>query len=403
MKLEFIQNKIKNMTKTLVMVFVSLMLVVSLNLQYNTKTASADEYDEKIAALQKQIEEYEEKTAKLGEEADTLRNKIQIMKNKQAKIETEIKASEAREKSLEKKITETELKIEDTKDTLGDAIANMYVADDVSTLEMLASSTSISDYIDKQEYRATVRDQLTDKIDEIKSLKKSLEEKQVEVQRVLGDQQNSQAELEKQKKEQADLLAKTENNEAKYKEYISQKESQQAQLQKEQQEAIEAAMRAAARRAGANASYNISAGDGTSGGYPWNNGCTVGVDALSRGGVDGLGGDPWGYGCRQCVSYAAWKTYSVTGYIPKNWGNANNWPASASAAGFKTGYTPKAKSLGVISAGQYGHIVYVNSYDQSSGMVHISQYNYYNAGGAGWGHYSEMTVPASTYDTYIYL
>ena len=28
----------------------------------------------------------------------------------------------------------------------------------------------------------------------------------------------------------------------------------------------------------------------------------------------GGGEDPLGYGCRQCVSYAAWKTYQKTGY-----------------------------------------------------------------------------------------
>ena len=35
--------------------------------------------------------------------------------------------------------------------------------------------------------------------------------------------------------------------------------------------------------------------------------------------------------------------------------------------------------------------------------VIVSQYNYWNAGGSGWGHYSRMRLPASTYDTYIYF
>ena len=35
--------------------------------------------------------------------------------------------------------------------------------------------------------------------------------------------------------------------------------------------------------------------------------------------------------------------------------------------------------------------------------VVISQYNYFNEGGSGWGHYSKMRVRASTYDTYIYF
>ena len=79
------------------------------------------------------------------------------------------------------------------------------------------------------------------------------------------------------------------------------------------------------------------------------------------------------------------------------------WPAAARNAGFSTGRTPRANALGVISAGQYGHIVYIEGYDAGSNTVRISQFNYFNAGGPGWGHYREMTVPARTYDTYIYL
>ena len=56
----------------------------------------------------------------------------------------------------------------------------------------------------------------------------------------------------------------------------------------------------------------------------------------------------------------------------------------------------------MISAGAYGHIVWVEAVEGD--YVVISQYNYLNAGGPGWGHYSKMRgVPASTYDTYIYF
>ena len=77
------------------------------------------------------------------------------------------------------------------------------------------------------------------------------------------------------------------------------------------------------------------------------------------------------------------------------------WPSSARSAGFSTGSTPRAGSAAVISAGAYGHIVWVDAVDGSD--VIISQYNYWNAGGSGWGHYSKMRVSASTYDTYIYF
>ena len=84
-------------------------------------------------------------------------------------------------------------------------------------------------------------------------------------------------------------------------------------------------------------------------------------------------------------------------------GNANQWPGNARAAGIGTGTTPRAGSVGVIMAGQYGHTVWVESVN-SDGTINISQYNYFNAGGSGWGHYSEMyNVSPRAYDVYIYF
>lgn len=194
----------------------------------------------------------------------------------------------------------------------------------------------------------------------------------------------------------SDLVAQTRGQEAAYKRLVNERESQKLAVQREQQAAIEAA----ARRAGG--PINILPGDPNKGGYPWEAGCYVDANAWSHGGTYGDGTDPLGYGCRQCVSYTAWKVGERTGNFPRWWGNANMWPASARAAGYQTGSTPRVNSVGVISAGQYGHVVWVEAVN-SDGTVDVSQYNYYNAGGPGWGHYSKMRVSAATYDTYIYF
>ena len=92
-----------------------------------------------------------------------------------------------------------------------------------------------------------------------------------------------------------------------------------------------------------------------------------------------------------------------TGYGPSYWGNANMWPNSARNAGFTVSRTPRANSIGVIMAGQWGHVVYVESYSAGSGTVNISQYNEWLPG-LGYGYYSERNgVSAAQYDWYIYL
>lgn len=362
-----------------------------------TTTVSADQYDEQIRAIQKQIDQYQAQARQLSEKADTLQNKLAVLAKQKSIIQSQIDASEAERKKLEQQIVETEQKIADNRDALGETIADMYLSDTISPLEMLASSESIGDYVDKQEYRSEIRDNLTGTIDEIKQLKIKLEEQKVAVERTLLDQKNSRKALADKEAEQQTLLAETRNSESAYKKLTSKKQAEKRKVQEAQQAAIEAAL------AAAGGAVSISGGDGSMGGYPWAGGCYVGADALSRGGPNGNGEDPLGYGCRQCVSYTAFKMMQKTGYAPQWWGHANMWPNSARNAGFSTGSTPRANAIGIISAGQYGHAVYVEGYNASTGMVRISQFNYWNAGGPGWGHYSEMTVPAATYDTYIYM
>ena len=380
---------------TIVATAVVMALSVPMSVYITSSTAYAEtqeEYQKQIDALNAEINTYQAQAKQLNEKAKSLQNALAVLASQKAAIQAQINVSQKKYNQLLQKIEQTKKDIKANQDALGDTIASMYVNRTVSPLEMLASSKSIGDYVIEQDRRNSIQNTLTSTIDHINKLKKQLEKQKVEVGRVLADQKNARAALAAKEREQADLLAKTQNEEANYQKLSSDRESEKARVQKAQQDAIAAAI----RRAGGG-SLNISSGDGSKGGYPWGGNCYIDANAMS------YGEDPLGYGCRQCVSYAAWKMYQKTGYAPRYWGNANMWPGSARGAGFSTGGTPRANSLGVISAGQYGHIVYIEGYDASTGMVRISQYNYFNAGGPGWGHYSEMTVPASTYDTYIYL
>lgn len=356
----------------------------------------ARDYDAEINALQNEIDQYQSQAGELRKQIGTLQQELAGIDAQKNIIQAQIDLSQAKYDKLIQQIKETEQKIADNKTALGDTIASIYVDDKISPLEMLASSKNIGDYVDKQEYRASVQDQLTKTIDTIKKLKADLEQQKTDVQRTLADQKNSRNALAAKEKERNDILTKTKGQEASYQSLASDRESKKLEIQRQQQAAIEAAM----SRAGGGSVVTLP---GTSGGYPWNDSnCFVDGNAWSHGGIDGNGTDGMGYGCRQCVSYAAWRAYKETGYAPINWGNANNLPSSARSAGFNTGSTPRANSMGVISAGQYGHVVWIDAVN-GDGTVDISQYNYYNAGGPGWGHYSKMRVSASTYDTYIYF
>lgn len=357
----------------------------------------ADKYDDQIRAIQSQIDQFKASSQQLKDQASSLEKELSQLALEKQTIQGQVNLSQAQYDKLQDEIATTKVKITDNKDALGSIIADMYVDEDISPLEMLASSNNIANYVDKSSYQSSISDELQSTISTINKLKQALETKQADVKRVLGEQQLAKQALVEKEAEQQLVLNETKGQEAAYNTLTADREQKKGELHRQQQAAIEAAM----SRGGGGFSSSVI-GDPSKGGYPWESGCWLNANAWSFGGANGNGTDPLGYGCRQCVSYTAYKVGARTGNYPRFWGNANMWPSSARSAGYQTGSTPRENSVGIIMDGQYGHSVWVESVN-SDGSLIISQYNYYNAGGPGWGNYSKMRVSAATYDTFIYF
>lgn len=364
-------------------------MALAIPIQYAAR-ANAENYEARIRALEQDISRYDAEATRLAGEADSLQREVSRINNEKATIQAQVDISTEKFNGLTASIKANEEKIAKNKDALGVIVADLYVNDTVTPIEMLASSKGIGDYINKQEYRSITRDQLTSTIAEIKKAKAELEKQKIEVEAVLRDQEAQRNQLAAKEAEQQNLLNSTRGDEAAYRNLSAQSNSEKDRLQREQQAAIERALRAAG------GGVNAVAGDPNKGGYPANLANSDYYNAIV---------DPWGMYSRQCVSYTAWKVYQKNGYMPY-WGgrgNANQWPGNARAAGIPVSSTPRAGSVGVLMAGQYGHVVWVESVN-ANGTINISQYNYFNAGGSGWGHYSEMyNVSPSAYNYYIYF
>jgi hypothetical protein len=251
----------------------------------------------------------------------------------------------------------------------------MYLEGDISTLEILASSKDLSDFVNRQEYRNSVSDKVKDTVEKINSLKAQLQSQQKQQQELLQNLQAQQSQLQAQENQQAQLLNYTDAQKASYDQQISSNNSQIVGLRAQQ---------AALNRELGGVPV---AGDSGHGGYPvvWNN---AGQDTLV---------DNWGMYNRECVSYTAWKVYQTYGYMPY-WGgsgNANQWPGDAQRAGIPTGTTPRVHSVAIWNVGAFGHAMWVEAVSGST--IYVSQYNYDLA-----GHYSEMSINGSGL-TYIYF
>ena len=119
-------------------------------------------------------------------------------------------------------------------------------------------------------------------------------------------------------------------------------------------------------------------------------GSGIGGGAVKAGSnVTANNGNTYGYG------YCTWYVKNMRPDIGSQWGNANQWYASAQAAGFATGSEPRAGAIGVSFSGAAGHVVYVESV--SGDTIHLSEMN----GSAGWNVVGTRTAHKSAF-VYIY-
>ena len=372
---------------------VSAFVLLGIGVGYNlNRSASADQYDDKIRALQADMNRYQAEANRLNGEAASLANAVAQITNEKNSLQAQIDVSQAQYNKLVIEIADTEKKIAENQDALGNTIADLYLDDDISPVEMLASSQNIGDFLDKQEYRNSVKDQLSSTIKTVKDLKTQLTTKKEEVTKVLDTQKTARDELAAKQAEQSALLASARNDEATYQGLIKDSASQIA--------AAKAAQAALAARANSSGGYSLVS-SGSLGAYTslWApNSCTMGGPGgwYSYGGKDGNGGDGRGYGCRQCASYAAWKVASVTGKYYK-WGNGGDFARNAINAGYKNlGGSPQPGSLAVMW-GNPGHVAWVEAVNGN--QVLVSQYNWQING--QYGMYSEMWLNKSVFDQYV--
>ncbi len=353
----------------LVSIFVGSMVISPLTVQ-------ADIFEEKIRAINNDTNVKAEARNQLGTEAASLAEVINKLQAEINDLQAKINDNQTKNVELQKQIVAAEEELAKQKKLLGENIRAMYLEGQITTLEMLASSRDLSEFIDKQQYRDSVKDKVKTALEKVTALKAQLKTQKELLEKLISDQQAMQAQVAAQQGEQNRLLGLNQNQQADLNQQIRNNNSQVAELRAQQA--------AANRRLGG----SVEAGDPGHGGYPavWDN---APMDSML---------DSWGMYNRECVSYTAWKVYQAYGHMPY-WGghgNANEWPSSARNDGIPTSSTPKVGSVAISMSGFYGHAMWVEAV-YGNGYIRVSQYNYDLA-----GHYSEMTINGAGL-TYIYF
>src|SRR3990167_1249165 len=272
----------------------------------------ADQFDEKINRINQDSSEKAAVRNQLGSEAASLSEKINKLQAQIDSLRAQINDYINDIKKLQRQIRIQEEELEKQKAILGENIKTMYLEGDITTLEMLASSRDLSEFVDKQQYRLAVQDKVTDTMNQIIDLKQQLKTKKDSILEKLEDKKAAQSQLN---------ARQAENNEI-----LSLNESQQANLNSKLQQNAARVAELRAQQFAANSRFIGGAGNGPAcgGGYPakW---CEVPQDTVF---------DNWGMWNRECVSYTAFKVAASGRHMP-HWGgnysngyqggNANKW------------------------------------------------------------------------------
>lgn len=197
----------------------------------HSEAESLEQLQKKSAQLQAEIAANKQRAADHHAHAETLQGKIDEINAEIAVIDKEIQLLTLQINELQIKIDQTVKELERQREVLGKNIRAMYLEGDISTIEMLASSGDLSDFVDKQQYRNSVQDKIKTTVDKITALKLDLNSKKEKIQELLDTQEKQRKLADSRRADQQRLLDKTKGEEARFKQMVAEQQKQLAEAE----------------------------------------------------------------------------------------------------------------------------------------------------------------------------
>lgn len=188
--------------------------------------SQSERVQDQIDAIERQIEGSRREIARLEGVAQDLQAAVASIQAQEDELQLEIRRSQLEKEKLDLGIEQTEDEIAANQTIFGSAAADIYIADTVTPIELLAGSQTVGDFIDKQEYRASLRDQLQRTIQEIRVSQRKLQDQRQEVEETLAQLESQREQLVAKRAEQTRLLQQTQGEEAQYRQMITSMENE---------------------------------------------------------------------------------------------------------------------------------------------------------------------------------
>lgn len=320
-------------------------------LNINAEPAAAYPYGCVTQACREASDRASESEARAKEaaaNAQTLEGEVARLNAEISALEDEIIRNQAVADDLSAQISTNQEKLSLQQAALAKLLVNIHFEEEPDAIIMLAGSESLGDFAEKQSRQTTAKVQVAESAENVRLLKEELEKQKASVDALIASTELSRAEATDKRNEQAALVAKYANDSAAY-------EADSAAAREIMQQEIAAEI----------AKYNSGGvvGEGYNS-YPWANQCPwSNLSFITVG----------GYVC-QCTSYAGYKVQERWGYYISNWGNAYSWGSSAARAGFVVNDTPAPHTVAYSTAGDWGHVMWVESVN-ANGTINLTEYN----------------------------
>lgn len=290
----------------------------------------------------------ERNAADAAANAQTLEGEVARLNAEIASLEANIVANQAIADDLSAQITENEQKLELQQSALAKLLVNIHFEDEPDAIILLAGSSSLGDYAEKQSRQSTAKSQIAASAEAVRELKENLQSQKASVDALIASAEASRAEANNKRAEQSSLIERYKDNaEAYERDAVNARETMQREI--------------AAEIARYNSSGTVGEGYNS---YPYADRCpqdNVGYIVVG------------GYVC-QCTSYAGWKAQEFWGVYISSWGDARSWGASATRAGYVVDSNPTPHSIAYSTSGIYGHVMWVESIN-ANGTINLTEYN----------------------------
>lgn len=330
---------------------------------------TADSIADQIKRLQQENAVNKNAVAQLQDEAVSYQDAIRRLQSQIDTVQAQINVNTARQNEIQAAIVANEQELVRQRGILGESIRVSYVESRITTLEMLATSKNLSDFVDKEEYHTTIKNKIQATLLRINELQDQLNLQKAQVEALLKEQQAQRVVLAEARTEQANMLS---YNQSQQNAYNQKTKANQARI-----DSLIAAQRRLnnstdggyyfLRFPGNVKDFNIRA-------YPYEGaGFSMQLGPCSH--TDSYPDEPdrWGYCTEQCVSYAAWAVEASGRIPPIGYGNAKDWVGAAYRNGIPVSRTPQPGDIAISTSGTWGHAMYV--LEVEADRIFVAQYN----------------------------